>query len=549
MKRFRGEAFLDAQNPDHFYYNATIVNISTDPDPAKYPSVSFSDNRSVPLIGDIGDYEFSVVRFTTEGAGKALPVFMPRVQLGQPDPDLTVYSVGIAYNDQYTDSDGRTVTFNGYAARYVKYVTEWSGAEPGNPPLTEQDVQGIYYNVSCIQNWLDIVNATSALCITDPTPYVPGSSTYMLTDSIITQFNNSFYLNTPGTTKIESGINDQFLMISGQNNFLCTITPGTYGPTQLAQAVQTAISNAGLPNIFASVTVVPQPNTYSKCLLYFQNGAGGAVVLFCGPNEAINRDIQLRLLTIFGTLPLDSIEINTGGGKVLISTAEYMTLENQPLPPTLTVTAPIITYSPTSTLFQIYAQTGFYAPSVLFSSAQFFMNENTRDLFNNFQFKYLGQPLGKIYQLGFYILPGNTNVLQDSTLLFVTQENESTSSLWCPVQNITFCSTLIPIVPEGEAPPLRVGGNAQNLGQGVSSNMSRIITDISADKTSAYAYNGSIVYIPQGEYRVSDFQGSGALREIEVTVFWKNAIDGRLYPLPLPNGSVVTIKMLFRRKH
>jgi hypothetical protein len=548
MKRFRGEAFLDAQNPDHYYYNATIVNISTDPDPSTYPTVTFSDNRSVPLIGDIGEYEFSVVRFTTEGAGKALPVFMPRVQLRQVDPDLTVYSMGIGYNTTVGDYDGSTLFFTGYASRYVKFATEWAGAPLPGPPLVEQDVKGLYYNVSSIQNWLDLINQTTVLCINDTTPYNPGVSTYQMTDSLLTQYNKFWNANVVGYFKIETGINDTLSFSLNGTSLTFIIPPGNYGISQLADAIQTSIqySFPGIPTLYVTYETTVDPSGQAQAYMYFRNVSGGSKdsILFNGDVVSDGVRTLLGCAATFYNIPAD-------GTPVLISSLFPMTPGSIPTPPAFSLAAPVITYQPTSNLFQVYAQRDIYATSVSLQTAQLYMNENTRDLFNNFQFAYLGEPNGKIYQLKFQLQPAELNVVtgpDEIPLVYITQESESSSSLWCPVQNITFCSTLIPLVPESEAPPLYVGGNAQNFGVGVSSNVSRIITDISAEKTSAYSYNGSLVYIPQGEYRIADFQGSGPLREIEVTVFWKNAIDGRLYPLPLPNGSIVSIKMLFRKK-
>jgi hypothetical protein len=84
-----------------------------------------------------------------------------------------------------------------------------------------------------------------------------------------------------------------------------------------------------------------------------------------------------------------------------------------------------------------------------------------------------------------------------------------------------------------------------------SSAFTPIITDIALDTTvgGAAAYRQFISYVPTSEYRLSDFGPSKvAIQNVDVFVFWKNRLDGQLYPITMYNLSSVSMKILFRLK-
>ena len=185
-------------DPDIIYYNADIIADATNPSNLglnKDPVIRFQETRSSPLINDISKYDFSIVRFTMNGSGKDLPLFIPSIQIGQPDINLSVYSVSLTATIPFTISTGTfTQTFT--AQRFVEYVSETDpynqNAVPlPNAPLTEQDIRGTYYYVYTYQHWVDLVNQAIEDCLNDALPAVAGS--YHPTESIKTQLAN-YYL-------------------------------------------------------------------------------------------------------------------------------------------------------------------------------------------------------------------------------------------------------------------------------------------------------------------------------------------------------------------
>jgi len=71
-----------SSDSDCVYYNATIIN-NTIEDPIggrPDPQVAFNEVRQVPIIQNPGDYMTTVVKLSSTGATKNLPLWIPRIQ-------------------------------------------------------------------------------------------------------------------------------------------------------------------------------------------------------------------------------------------------------------------------------------------------------------------------------------------------------------------------------------------------------------------------------------------------------------------------------------
>jgi hypothetical protein len=169
-------------------------------------------------------------------------------------------------------------------------------------------------------------------------------------------------------------------------------------------------------------------------------------------------------------------------------------------------------------------------------------------------------PSGFANEMVVRILGLGSNIVSELTLsgatdtikrIQMTQDYESTSTLWSPIESIVFTSALLPIQNEAQAPPNALGtkntGNSQSTSQ---SAFAPIITDVALDLSSdTSGYRKMIYYAPSAEYRMADFQNSKAdIRSIDVQVFWRNRLDNSLYPLSMFNLSSVSIKVMFRKK-
>lgn len=157
-----------ADLPSYVYYNCDIINNRTDdinqsllasPD----PQVRFNETRDTALIKDASQYEFSIIRFTMNGANRDLPLFIPNIQTGQSDVNRTTYSVAISYQQTWNTNLG-VVAFNvAPVPSFVQYVPETQNlilAPTPRSPTVEQDLSSRYYWVYTYQHWVNLVNTT-----------------------------------------------------------------------------------------------------------------------------------------------------------------------------------------------------------------------------------------------------------------------------------------------------------------------------------------------------------------------------------------------------
>jgi hypothetical protein len=158
----------DLDLPNYVYYNCDIINnktddlnasLITDPD----PQIRFNETRDTALIKDASQYEFSIVRFTMNGANRDLPLFIPNITVGQSDVNLTNYKVAITLQQSWQTNLG-VITFNiapiPSNVRYVPEIINDVLAPIPNAPLLVQDVSSRYYWCLTYQHWLDTINTT-----------------------------------------------------------------------------------------------------------------------------------------------------------------------------------------------------------------------------------------------------------------------------------------------------------------------------------------------------------------------------------------------------
>jgi hypothetical protein len=242
--------------------------------------------------------------------------------------------------------------------------------------------------------------------------------------------------------------------------------------------------------------------------------------------------------------------------------------------PNLTTEPPRITFNPTTNLFNIWADRyGFgdnqiavvppatqnrTAPATADENFSMFMDANLNGMYSNFDSQYLNLPNSFTYKIiitNVAKLYNNIyNVFSPPAPLaksywYMIQDAPSTSTLWCPISSIVFTSGTIPLVFETTGEPIRYGTGNVGLDTGTQSAFQPIITDIQLSNLNAFDYREFIQYAPDAEYRFSSFQKSKTpINQIDIQVFYKNRLDGRLYPLTMYNLSTVSIKILFRRR-
>ena len=157
-----------ADAPNYVYYNCDIINNKTDDLNASNqtvddPQIRFNETRDTALIKDSSQYEFSIIRFTMNGANRDLPLFIPNIKVGQSNVNLTNYAIAITLQQSWTTNLG-SITFNlsptPTSVIYVPEVINPVLAPTPNAPTTIQDLSSRYYWCLTYQHWLDTINTT-----------------------------------------------------------------------------------------------------------------------------------------------------------------------------------------------------------------------------------------------------------------------------------------------------------------------------------------------------------------------------------------------------
>lgn len=246
-------------DPDYVYYNADIVNNTTDDqvgdDPIQDPSIIFNETRDYPILSDISKYNFSIVRFTMNGANLDLPLFIPNVRegTGQVNPNLTTYGVAIPY--QQTISTGSSVTVTAWDAvtnysvgDYVSYVSTQDGSTLFYAQCffaNTNENPDVLINPQAILYWIQLgsispANSAVTLTVLPPTRYViysPQNKNKVLAPTPLSLANDNFKgFYQAGTTYVTGNIvsSTDLNGIVSQNTF--------DGP--FYQALQTTTGNA-----------------------------------------------------------------------------------------------------------------------------------------------------------------------------------------------------------------------------------------------------------------------------------------------------------------
>ena len=144
-------SYLGSKNdgPTHCYVNVQINNGSFVTADA---TATFQQQFQAPIISNPTDYHMSVVRFSVPSGD--IPSYIVPALIGQADPAVTTFTVGLA------SSDGTR------ASAAVRWVPENTVANTPLPPTTSQDVTSGWYFGNSYQGLADCINTAFAACVT-----------------------------------------------------------------------------------------------------------------------------------------------------------------------------------------------------------------------------------------------------------------------------------------------------------------------------------------------------------------------------------------------
>jgi hypothetical protein len=492
---------------DIIYYNASIINNNTRATGTGNggdPAIRFQETRDTALITDASKYNFSIVRFQMMGPNKDLPLFIPQIQTNRPgapqtNPDLTVYSLAIAYQREWitTNQPGGIMFTIAPGSTPILYRSETQNPSlaltPIVPPggIAFQDLSTRYYWVYTYRHWCDLVNEAmltametlrtafslqwAAAATGDAFPY-PTLVSFLADHDVpfIKYDENTEKFSIYGDTRAFN-VTD---IIDGSQDVL-----GRY--TGVGTPVPAFVAPVG-PN--------PQPATEPFLRLFFNANLFG---LFTNFKNAYYNVPQIRF----------------------------------PLTPTVLTTVPTgVVLAPTE-----------YTNEILFT------NENYTNILNNNPLLQGSTTVPPPPYNPLFLIPS----IKQNLYWTITQDYSSTDSLWSPIESIVFISTLLPVKNEFVGEPTRFGeGNLGFSSATVPSAFLPIVTDLTIDtgEYKAHGYRETMTYTPTAEYRMATMGASKQeIRNLDISVYWKNRLDGSINPVQMFNLSSVSIKIMFRK--
>jgi len=476
--------------PFHVYLDLDVLNNDTNP-ASKAPQLSFEETRTQPFLdGTAEDYFVAIARFSIQTGG-TLPVFIPAIQTGQSDPDLTVYAITLKYN-------------NVEGTAYIRHVPQPSATPPA-PPTTAQDLSGDYYYVYNYQDWISMVNTAFVSAQQQLVANLAVANTSVITQNITLSAAGPVTLTTATLPlKVPSNLGTGDFKIAFNNGLTLHIsnlrqTGGLYTFTvailDLAGNYYSSGSNTTASPVFTSTL----GNTT------FSDSGGGSMTI-----------------------------INTTVAVSAVATAAppFMQFDTQ---------THICTLNADINLFNT-GNTG---------SISIYFNSRLYQLFAGFPAQFQGY--GKDPKSYLIPIPNvgsantlTTNVGTKQQYLQVYQEM-STVGLWNPISSIVFTSTTLPIHATLTSPPKVYSSKSNGMVGSGSTSLSNTLTDFEIAIDAQNSYRPEISYAPPGEYRLIDMYSNSNLYKIDLNVYWKDKY-GNLKPLLLLPGCAASVKLLFRHK-
>ena len=136
--------------PSHVYVDLDVINNDLTSD-ISAPALRFQVARPSPYIeGDSADYLCSIIRFSIQ-TGSSLPVFIPRIELGQPDVNKTVYEITLEVKGLL---GGENVEYT----QAIQFSTMDATAPTPAQPLEKQDLSSTYCYMCNYRHVIDRLN-------------------------------------------------------------------------------------------------------------------------------------------------------------------------------------------------------------------------------------------------------------------------------------------------------------------------------------------------------------------------------------------------------
>jgi hypothetical protein len=354
--------FKKAQNPDMVYYDIVSTNFQSTSEVD--PFLRFNETRTNPVIANSGEYYMSIVRFSLDTYN--LPNFICQIQPQQNDPNLSIYSVTLEYDD---GAGGITAS----TQEFINWIPQNKNLPVPIPPSATssgfQQNNTEYYYCYQFQYFLELINGSFLLAMTSLIANTGGAASPLFTakppvltwdvtsSKAILQAQSAFfdqtqaarvkiYMNPPlfalfnsfpslyyGQTGVTLGRNHQLLVADYQGINTILLPTNPIAPavatvyTQMFQEFSTIDTWSPVASIVFTSNTIPIISNQLSSPLIFNNGqvstgignnANFAQIItdfvtnqqVFKPNVLYTPTAEYRRIDMTGNTPLTNIDIN-----------------------------------------------------------------------------------------------------------------------------------------------------------------------------------------------------------------------------------------------
>jgi len=521
--------------PDRIYYNATVINntfstIQQNDDPVTV----FQDIRQNPIVPDSSNYELSVQNFSLNGAPKTLPLFIPQIC-----PANATIVTGAATTAKVTaGTPYNTITYNisnsfsignkilsltGFTQSFLNFTTTQTVIAATPTSFSISDVSGLsvvgnpYTSVGGITiNYKDPNDVTTTIYTVTFACYNGVTQQSTTTPIIWIPENQAPYTIVPKTalpTQIES------------DYYYC------YTYTHWVSLVNTALRKAWTSTIALGGG--------TQCPWFEYDETTG---LF-----NINQDSKTSIVPIDTPLAAPYASaingVTTNPAAITYVSLEYSFVGMNTCLESLFTNFPSIYYS----YGQLWGGVGgIFLPEVVIDMGLQYdlltVGPNTNSPVG---ISLRTQPKTSIFQLAD---PFTNTGIAKAIFVRLTQDFISTGGIWSPIASFVLGTTQVPVRIESSANPItfgqaNVGGNTSTSGA-----FQKVLIETPINALKADIWKGFIFYEPQTLIYTSLDPSHDGIKDIDISLYWRNRLTNSLLPVRLPNQGSVSFRLLFKKK-
>lgn len=128
--------------PNHVYLDVSCIN--NDNGASAPVAISFTESRTTAILEDASMYYMAICRFHLDTFG-SIPCFIPQIQTGQSDPNLTIYSITYKYKDYELQ-------------QFLEFVPQNTSDALPDAPTNQQDTSSTYYFIYSYSFFVKMLN-------------------------------------------------------------------------------------------------------------------------------------------------------------------------------------------------------------------------------------------------------------------------------------------------------------------------------------------------------------------------------------------------------